>query len=59
MQNIQPDQNNFTARSLKPVVRIVVAAELAISALLMTTVQWPVPQPATSQAATAQVAVLR
>ncbi|WDZ75514.1 hypothetical protein PWG15_12910 [Ensifer adhaerens] len=54
MQNIQPDQNNFTARSLKPVVRIVVAAELAISALLMTTVQWPAPQPATGQ-----VAVLR
>ncbi|SDA84717.1 hypothetical protein [Sinorhizobium sp. NFACC03] len=55
MQDIQPDQSNFTARSLKPVVRIVVAAELAISALLMTTVQWPAPQPS----ATSQVAVLR
>lgn len=43
MQNAQPDQTN-AARSLKPVVRIVVAAEIAISALLMTTVQWPAPQ---------------
>ncbi|WP_429816019.1 hypothetical protein [Ensifer sp. B1-9] len=54
MQDIQQDQNNVTARSLKPVVRIIVAAELAISALLMTTVQWPAPQVATSQ-----VAILR
>ncbi|MGE6784001.1 hypothetical protein ACQKGL_15935 [Ensifer adhaerens] len=51
MQNSQPEQNNFTALSLKPVVRIVVAAEVAISALLMTTVQWPAPQPATAQIA--------
>ncbi|WP_201723461.1 MULTISPECIES: hypothetical protein [unclassified Ensifer] len=54
MQGNQPDQNDATARGLKPVVRIVVAAELAISALLMTTVQWPAPQPPT-----AQIAVLR
>ena len=44
MQNAQPDQTNVAARSLKPVVRIVVAAEIVISALLMTTVQWPAPQ---------------
>ncbi|CAN7337534.1 MULTISPECIES: hypothetical protein [Ensifer] len=55
MQNAQPDQNNVAARSLKPVVRIVVAAEIAISALLMTTVQWPAPQ----QLSAPQIASLR
>ncbi|HEV7305521.1 hypothetical protein [Ensifer sp.] len=53
MQDIKPDQS-AAARSLKPVVRIVVAAEIAISALLMTTVQWPAPQ-----ADMTQIAVLR
>lgn len=54
MQDAQTEKADPTARNLRPVVRIVVAAELAISALLMTTVQWPAPQ-----APTAQIAVLR
>ncbi|MEI2300250.1 hypothetical protein [Ensifer sp. MJa1] len=51
MQDAHTETANLAARNLRPVVRIVVAAELAISALLMTTVQWPAPQPATAQIA--------
>lgn len=54
MENVQADQNNAAARSLRPVVTIVVAAELAISALLITTVQLPAPQPAATQIATSR-----
>lgn len=51
MRDTHSDQVSLTARSLRPVVKIVVVAELAVSALLLTTVQWPAPQPAPAQIA--------
>ncbi|MCZ4092003.1 hypothetical protein [Sinorhizobium psoraleae] len=39
------DESRTTAQRLRPLVIVVVASELAVSALLLTTVQFPSPTP--------------
>ncbi|WP_167549754.1 hypothetical protein [Ensifer aridi] len=43
MQDGISDETKLTAQRLRPLVFIVVAAKLAVSAFLLTTVQFPAP----------------
>ncbi|MCY1465011.1 hypothetical protein D9M71_831040 [compost metagenome] len=51
MSNTAANPGNPAVNGLRPVVAIVVAAELLISALLLTTVQFPTPLPPSAQIA--------
>jgi hypothetical protein len=53
MQNGVGDEGKFTTQQLRPLVLIVIAAKLAVSALLLTTVQFPAP------VSTPEIAALR
>ncbi|WP_202596052.1 hypothetical protein [Ensifer adhaerens] len=51
MSNSAVNPINPAVNGLRPVVAIVVAAELLVSALLLTTVQFPTPQPPSAEIA--------
>ncbi|WP_202618520.1 MULTISPECIES: hypothetical protein [unclassified Ensifer] len=51
MSNSAVNPINPAVNALRPVVAIVVAAELLVSALLLATVQFPTPQPPSAEIA--------